>query len=158
MKYLKYFEKADQLWKADQARDILSQVYTIVDEVPLSGEFSDFLVDYQDFFNIVDKYGDDYCFATNGIDTKISDIKYYIEYELDFSPRIMIAPYWVSRSPSDILSFKKYTIYSDTLYLLIDSDELSSEEVETIGRKYNADEYNLCKSKNGEIYLRLWWD
>lgn len=158
MKHLKRFNegRSPQIWKSDEAKEVLSKMYDIKEEVSL-GSFSDFLVPIDQYIEYAEKYNGDV--AGNRFQS-LGEFKNMIEEELDsvISPVIYIAPYWFGRSPDDLLSFRM--VYADTVYIQISDffDDFSVDDQHKVGNATRADECGLFKSESGKIFLRIWWD
>lgn len=172
MKYLKKFnESREQLFDADEGRKVLSQVYDIVDEIPMH-RISDFLVDVEKFIEYAEEY--DGYFAGNRFDT-FDEFKQMLDIEIEginafmgSSPIYYVAPHWFSRTPDDILKFED--VYSATIYTNIDDDVIKGMQndedykrdiwssINDLRTRIEADEAHIMKSVKGKYYLRIWWD
>lgn len=145
-----------QLWKSNDARPIISEIYTIIDEVYLGPQNSDpidFLVSVDQFIQYAIQY--DGYFAGN-VFQNIGELKHMLEFDTDgISPTVYIAPFWFTRTKADLVNF--WDVYSDTIYIKLLYD-LSDEEVDKIKEKLKADECYMMEGKSGNLYLRVWWD
>jgi len=159
MKYLKTFEsRGRRLNDCAPAKRTLSKVYNIVDDIILWGrgsdEFYDFIVEFDDFMKYANEHNGS--FAGNKFES-LEQFKRFVENSLEsvISPLIYVAPFWQSRTISDIVDFKD--VYSDTLYVKL-LDDITDEEIDELFKSLEADEIGVKKSKSGEKYLRIWWD
>ena len=153
-------ERSESMWKSSQAREAISEIYTIVDEIYLDPRrkedgFVDFLVEMSEFT----KYAEDYngFFAGNRFQT-FKEFESFITNYIDgiISPLIYVAPFWMSRTKEDIVNFGD--VYSDTIYVKVIDTEPDKEELEEINKVIKADEIHLMTSKSGDKYVRFWWD
>lgn len=159
MKHIKLFEAHrsifdEQIWQVDKAREVLSKVYNIEDEVKLSANLTDFLVYIDEFMDIMEKHNGHIAgnafHTTNEIKDALSTLERF-----GISPVIFIAPFWLTRSESRILNFED--VYADTVYIqLIDS--VRQDDIEKIYNELKVDEVFVVKSESGKDYLRIWWD
>ena len=156
MKHLKLFERFDQIFTSEKARETLSLIYDIKDEVNLSpgssSGFLDFLVDVDVFIKYANEHNGNFA----GNQFELDEFKYMIEFELDdISPIIYVAPFWLSRTREDLVEFKD--VYSDTIYIKLVST-ISTEEIKKIKKKVKAHECDVFEGESGNNYLRIWWD
>jgi len=158
MKHIsKFKEHSNQIWNKDEAQKVLSQIYTIEDTVNLGyrpEDLHDFLVDVDEFIKYADRYNGS--FADNEFESLNQFKSNILNHVEGISPVIYVAPFWFSRSESDLLEFKN--VYSDTVYLLIVSPNFSIEEQQEVQNTLKAHECDLMKGESGKVYLRVWWD
>lgn len=167
MKHLMGFDEAmefhkdgreKQLDTPDDARVVLSKIYDIVDEIklgPRDHDFVDFIVEFDDFIKYAEEH--DGSFAGNRFDS-LDEFKSFMENEVEsvISPLIYIAPFWFTRTESDLLTFRD--VYSDTIYVKLINGDLGKKEIKSLQDSLECDEMNIIKSSTGESYLRIWWD
>lgn len=172
MKYLKSFnESREQLTDSDKAREVISKVYDIIDEIPFDLNI-DFLVDINQFIDYANKH--DGSIAGN-IFNSLDEFKRVLQDEIEGlnlsigdSPIIYVSPFWESRFPEDILEFGD--VYTDTVYIRLDNsivDKMKNDDrynqsiwsdIQILESRIKADETDILKSTNGDYYLRIWWD
>jgi hypothetical protein len=167
MEHLQSFlESWDQLMKGKDARPVLSQIYTIQDEInmdPHRGEDAlliDFLVNYDDFIKLaIQRDGD---FAGNRFNSLNEFTKFVDEIVKPLFPNneLYIAPFWFTRTKDDLL--KDHFPYADTLYVKVDSTFINKYNLEKMNQTIKADECSVITqyrpSNSGNQYVRLWWD
>lgn len=145
-------DREKQITTSDEAREVLSEIYEIVDEVEFAS-FKDFLVPPDEFIDYSKKYNGN--FAGNVFDS-IEELQDILELEIEFvSPIFYMAPFWFTRTKSDIVDFKE--VYSDTIYIKLLYD-LNEKEIKKIRKKLEADECHIMNGLSGDTYLRVWWD
>lgn len=175
MKYLRKFNEgmSEQLVNSDDAREVLSTVYNIVDEIDFRS-FNDFLVDIDQFIGYVDKYNG--YFAGNRFNTieefksELDDVIEGFNYLISDTPIMYVSPFWFSRRPEDITGFESFAVYSATIYLKVDNNIIEEmrndrdfnskikDDIDKLKIRLDIDEVGIHKSVNGNYYLRLWWD
>ena len=155
LELLENFNSDKQIIDSDSARESLSKIYTIEDEVSLSfdGKFKDFLVDSEQYIKYAKKY--DGNFAANEFD--IDDAIIMMEYiSFHITPVLYVAPFWFTRFISDIEDFRD--VYSDSLYIPVNDLTRSKSLLYELERKFNPDEIDKIESDSGKEYIRMWWD
>lgn len=176
MKHLKYFKESNnrQLDDMDEAREVLSQIYDIEDELKLGRNYGDFLVDVDQFIEYAEKHNG---FFGGNYFQSLSQFKHdLLEDEIESinsiigeKPTIYVAPFWFTRTYDDILKFKD--VYSNTIYIEVKSSIIDrifkdeeyksdlSSKIRDLQERIGADEaFIMRESVNGVRYLRLWWD
>ncbi|MFA5586456.1 MAG: hypothetical protein WDA02_07935 [Saccharofermentanales bacterium] len=142
------------------ARKWLSEIYDIKDEIK-HWDLVEFLVDVDKFMKYAQEH--DGSIAGNEFDD-FEDVWYMIKQieKINNVIEVYISPFWISREKEEIVDFGD--VYSNTLFIQIndklDEEQIDDllEEIREITQGHEVDVYDKKFSKNGNTYVRVWWD
>ena len=168
-KYIKSFAlfESKRAETFETAKKMLDEIYGVKDIIKFTPNYSEFLIDLQDFIDRVegskphplfiddvDEEDDNtYNFATNYFNNFNQFLKMINEFENKFGEFDMfVSPIWRGRTKEDL---EYNDVYADTLYI---KTEPIKEIQEFFDSRYNCDEFSKEISEKGDSYIRVWWD